>query len=68
MIRRAVLLASFLQFALGSFGQVSGVQHRPLSGTEAAVPQVLEAGAKATHEKDTIRGTLQLTAALGPGG
>ena len=67
MIRRAVLLVSFLQFALSSFGQILGAQPRPLSGTEAAVSQVLESGAKATLEKDTIRVTLPLTAVLGPG-
>src|SRR5258708_4975318 len=67
MNRRAALLVSFLQFVLGSFGQVSGSQPRPLSGTEATIPQVLEAGAKATLEKDTIRVTLPLSAVLAPG-
>jgi hypothetical protein len=67
MIPRAALLVSILQFALSSFRQVPGVQAREQAGNVAIEPQVLEAGTKATLEKDTIRVTLPLSAAPGPG-
>src|ERR1035438_5970693 len=67
MIPRAALLVSILQFALSSFGQVPGVQARQQAGNVAIEPQVLEAGSKATLEKDTIRVTLPLNAVPGLG-
>jgi len=67
MIPRAALLVSVLQFALSSFGQVPGVQARQQAGNFATEPQVLEAGSKATLEKDTIRVTLPLSAVPGLG-
>ena len=62
MIPRAALLVSILQFALSSFGQVPGGQAREQTGNVAIEPQVLEAGSKATLEKETIRVTLPLSA------
>jgi hypothetical protein len=67
MIPRAALLVSILQFALTSFGQVPGVQARQQAGNVATEPQVLEAGSKATLEKDTIRVTLPLSTMPGLG-
>ena len=67
MIPRAALLVSILQFALSSFGQVPGVQAREQTGNVAIEPQVLEAGSKATLEKETIRVTLPLSAVPGLG-
>jgi len=67
MIPRAALLVSILQFALVSFAQIPGVQPRQQAGNAADEPQVWEAGAKATLEKDTIHVTLPLSAVPGPG-
>jgi hypothetical protein len=67
MIQRAVLLVSILQFAFGSIAQVPGAQTRQQTGSPGVDPQVLETGAEATLEKDTIRVTLPLNAAPGPG-
>ena len=67
MIPRAALLVLILQFALSSFAQGQGVQPRQQAGRVAVEPQVLEAGAKTTLEKDTIRVMLPLSAAPDPG-
>ena len=67
MIPRAALLVSILQFALSSFAQGQGVQPRQQAGRVAVEPQVLEAGAKTTLEKDTIRVMLPLSAVPDPG-
>src|SRR5258708_17456919 len=67
MIPRAALLVSILQFALCSFGQVPGSQPRPRGRSVAVGTQVLDVGAKATLERDTIRLTLPLSAAPDPG-
>ena len=67
MIPRAASLVLILQFAFSSFGQALDVQSRRQARSAAAEPLVLEAGAKATLEKDTIRVTLPLSAAPAPG-
>ena len=67
MIPRAALLVLIVQFALTSFGQVQNGQSRQQGGTVAVDLRVLEAGANATLEKETIRVTLPLSAAPGLG-
>jgi hypothetical protein len=67
MIRRTALLVSILQFASISFAQNLSIQLRQQAGNAAAELQVLEAGAKATLEKDTIHVTLPLSAVPSPG-
>jgi hypothetical protein len=64
MIARLALLVPILQFALSSFPQVQS--DRP-AGSVSVEVQVLEAGAKASLEKDTIRVMLPLSAAADPG-
>jgi hypothetical protein len=64
MIPRAALLVSVLQLALTSFGQIP--QGRPLSrgGGATVKPLVLEAQAKASLQKNTIRITPPLRSLL----
>jgi hypothetical protein len=67
MIARAAILASIFQFALSSWGQAPGVHPRQQADSAAPLPQVVEAGAKATLGKNTIHVTLPLSAVAGHG-
>jgi hypothetical protein len=62
MIPRAALFVLILHFALSSLAQSPSVP--ALQSGARSVPQVLEPHAKATLEKDSIRVTLPLSAAL----
>ncbi|HEY2470025.1 MAG TPA: alpha-2-macroglobulin family protein [Terracidiphilus sp.] len=67
MIARLAFLVSILQFASGSFAQIPGDEPGRIAGNATAELHVVEAGAKATFEKETIRLTLPLSAAADPG-
>lgn len=67
MIPRVALLIPILELALCSFGQVPSVQDHKVTGSGTDDPQILEAGIRATLEKDLIRVTLPWSASPRPG-
>ena len=67
MITRALIVVLILQFASSSFGQPPRSRPQQQARNTAAGPLVLESGAKATLEKDSIRATLPLSVVPGAG-
>ncbi|MBS1805625.1 MAG: carboxypeptidase regulatory-like domain-containing protein [Acidobacteria bacterium] len=66
MVARLAFLVLILQFALCSFAQIAEVEPGLLARNSPAELHVLEAEARITLEKDTIRVTLPLSAEAGP--